>query len=336
MGLIVTPGYLKSQGEFYHQLASMTGAGVTIVQAVELLSRNAPTRNLRGLALSLKSSIIQGLTFTEAMRASGRILPEFDVALIEAGEASGRLDQCLKLLGDFYDERGRLMSKVLSELVYPAFLFHFALLIFPTTLLASFVWQGQVMPFVTQKLAILIPTYAGIFFLVWSLQSTRNRAWRATVERISLAIPLVGSTVRNLSMARLCAALEALINAGVTIIEAWDLAGNASGSARIIDAVAAGKPRMQQGELPSDVVEAQRIYPDIFVSSYRTGEVSGQLDQALRRLYRYFLDAGTTGLHRISEWLPKIIYFGVLIAIAYQILSFWTGYFNQINQIIGP
>ena len=334
MGFITTPGQLKNQGEFYHSLASMTAAGVTIVQAADMLSRNAPSRRLAALATQIKEGIIRGSTFTEAMRATGRRLPEFDVALIEAGEASGRLDQCFRLLASFYEERGRLASKVLSELMYPVFLFHFALLIFPTSLLADFVWKGNTTAYVTQKLAIIIPTYGAILFLLWSMQSERSRIWRGNVERILDWIPMVRGTRRNIALARLCAALEALINAGVLIVEAWDLAGRASGSFRIQRAVEESKPRLQQGETPSEAISRQPVYPELFVSSYKTGEISGQLDEALRRLYRHYLEAATAGLHRLAEWLPKLIYMGVLIAIGYQIVSFWSGYFDTINKVI--
>lgn len=334
MGFITTPGQLKSQGEFYHQLASMTAAGVTIVQAVEMLSRNAPSRRLSWLATQIKDSIIRGSTFTEAMRATGRRLPEFDVALIEAGEASGRLDQCFRLLGDFYVERGKLTAKILGELIYPAFLFHLAVLIFPTSLLADFVWKGNTGPFVTQKLLILLPTYGFVLFLLWSLQSERSRVWRGKIETILDFIPVIRGTRRNIAMARLCASLEALITAGVLIIEAWDLAGRASGSFRIQRAVADAKPRLNVGELPSEAISRQPVYPELFVSSYKAGEISGQLEDTLRRLYRHYLDAATTGLHQLAEWLPKLIYFGVLIGIAVQIIAFWSAYFDQINQVI--
>ena len=149
------------------------------------------------------------------------------------------------------------------------------------------------------------------------------------------AIPLVGSTQKSLALARLAAALEALINAGVMIIEAWDLAARASGSPQIMRAVQQGKPRLLNGELPSEVINSQGVYPEIFCSSYRTGEVSGHLDDALRRLYRYYLDEATAGLQRLSDWLPKLIYLAILLGIAYFVISFWAGHFKQINDVIG-
>jgi type IV pilus assembly protein PilC len=333
MALITTPGQLKQQGEFYHQLATMTRAGVTIVQAIDIIRKNPPNRKIRAIANQVGDTLQRGSTFTDAMRSTGRTLPEFDVALIEAGETSGRLSECFKLLGDFYVERGQLISKVISALAYPVFLFHFAVLIFPTSLLAEFVWQGKTENFLINKLQSLIPAYAVVLFLIWAFKAERGRRWRNIMEQILHMIPLVSATQRDLALARLCAALEALINAGVTIIEAWDIAARASGSNRIERAVAEARPRLVAGETPSETISNQRIYPELFTSSYRTGEVSGQLDDALRRLYRHYLESATTGLQRLAAWTPKIIYFGVMLAIAYQIIKFWTGYFDQINQL---
>jgi type II secretory pathway component PulF len=331
---MTTPGRLKQQGSFYHQLASMTRAGVPIVQALETARRSPPNRALGRVAARVTELIAQGSSFTEAMRSFGRELPEFDVALLEAGETSGRLAECFQLLGDFYTERGRLASQVISALMYPAFLFHFALLIFPVTLLTELVWKGNASAYVVNKVQILLPTYALIWFFVWSMQARRGRAWRNMVEGLLNAIPLISSTRRDLALARLCAAMEALINAGVTIIEGWDIAARASGSYAIQRAVAEAKPRLLQGETPAEAISQQRVYPELFKGSYRTGEISGQLDDTLRRLYRHYMESATQGLERITTWAPKLVYIGVMLAIAFQIIKFWSGYFDQINKVM--
>jgi type IV pilus assembly protein PilC len=336
MPIIITPAQLKSQGEYYTQLAQMTAAGVTVMQGVEMLQRNAPSRRLKQSSERIVQHLARGGTFAESVRASGHKIPEFDIALIEAGEASGRLDQCFRILGEYYKERGSLASRVLSQLMYPVFLFHFAVFLFPTTLFTDMVLKGDLGRFFTSKLLILIPIYAAIFFVLWLFRGDRSMAIRSGIERFTLSLPVVGGLRRSLSLARLCAALEALINAGVTIIEAWDLGARASGSPRIMRAVAEVRPRIVSGELPSEAISSQSIYPDLFVSSYKTGEVSGQLDETLRRLYRYYQEAATEGLNRFAEWLPRLIYFGVAIAIAFQIVAFYSNYFKTLNDVMGP
>jgi hypothetical protein len=53
-------------------------------------------------------------------------------------------------------------------------------------------------------------------------------------------------------------------------------------------------------------------------------------------LYRHYIESATEGLRRITAWAPTAIYVGVMIAIGYQIIKFWSGYFDQINKAIGP
>src|SRR5207253_9001671 len=89
MAFITTPGQLKQQGEFYQQLASLTRAGVTIVQAIDVLRRSPPNRRLGAIAHRIGDGIERGSTFTEAMRTTGRALPEFHLALIAASETIG-------------------------------------------------------------------------------------------------------------------------------------------------------------------------------------------------------------------------------------------------------
>jgi type II secretory pathway component PulF len=73
----------------------------------------------------------------------------------------------------------------------------------------------------------------------------------------------------------------------------------------------------------------------LFAHLYQTGEVSGQLDETLGRLHHHYQEEGTRRLHLFAQWLPRIVYFIVLIAIAYQIVNFWTGYYGGIFEQFG-
>src|SRR6188768_2269429 len=139
MSIIVTPGQLKQRGEFYMQLAQMTSAGVSITHGVEMMRKSGPSARFKHIAERLGQYLERGATFTESLRATSKSIPEFDIALIEAGEASGRLDQCFRILGEYYKERGSLASRVLSQLMYPVFLFHFAVFLFPVSLFTDMV-----------------------------------------------------------------------------------------------------------------------------------------------------------------------------------------------------
>ena len=179
----------------------------------------------------------------------------------------------------------------------------------------------------------VVPVYAVTAFLIYAGQAPANEAWRAKVESVSRLIPVLGTARHYLALARLAAALEALISAGVNIIEAWELAAAASGSPALRHAVAAWRPKLTAGQTPSDAVRACRLFPEMFANLYASGEVSGQLDESLRHLNRLYNEEGSRKLHLVATWVPRLIYFMVAVLVAYIVIRFWTGYFNEINRV---
>jgi type II secretory pathway component PulF len=171
--------------------------------------------------------------------------------------------------------------------------------------------------------------------LLYAAQARRGEKWRSFLERILRPVPMLGTARHSLALARLAAALEALINAGVRIIEAWELAAAASGSPAIYRAVTAWKPEVMAGRTPSEVVSASRQFPEVFANLYHSGEISGQLDDTLRRLHAYYQEEGSRKMHFVSQWVPRMIYFGVAILVGYKVIMFYMGHINDIKNAGG-
>ena len=146
-------------------------------------------------------------------------------------------------------------------------------------------------------------------------------------------VPILGTARHCLALSRLAAALESLISAGVNIIDAWDLAATASGSPALRRAVAAWKPQVAAGQTPAEVVRACPLFPETFANLYASGEVSGKLDETLRRLHVYH-EEGTPKLHAFATWTPRLIYFLVVLIIAYKSSSSGLALLPNINSPI--
>ena len=335
MAFIVTPNQLAQRAELYHQLGALTQAGIGLPQALQHLAVHPPARGFRKPLASLLDSILNGQTFAEALRESGDWIPEFDVALLQAGEQSGRMDACFKLLAGYYRDRAQLAREVISNLAYPVLVFHFAFLIFPISLFQNLVLKGEVWEFVRAKGFFFIPFYIVMGLLIYACQGKRGERCRALVESVIRLIPLIGSARKNLALARLSAALEALINAGVSVVPAWHLAGEASGSPALASEVRRWLPILESREqTPSDLLRNSRVFPDLFANLYHGGEISGQQDDTLRRLYALYHEEGSRKLKLFVQWMPRMIYFLIVILVAIQIVSFYTGYFSQVNSVI--
>jgi len=330
MSFIVTPAQLTHRAEFYRQLAQLTQAGLDVVRSLQQIQRGAPM-SYRAPLKQLQIHIGSGLNFTDSLRHIKNWLPEFDIALIEAGERSGRLDVCFRMLSDYYNERARMAKQLISQLIYPTVLVHVAVFVFLIVLpFAGSQFQTSLGWLFLRAAAILLPLYAGVLALIYAMQGRRSQAWRATMEALMRPIPILGSARQYLALARLSTSLEALISAGVNIIEAWDIAAAASGSAIFQRAVARWKPQVTAGQTPAEAVAESPAFPQMFASLYHTGEVSGQLDDSLRRLYRYYNDEGLLKLGNFVKLSGYAIYGVVAAIVAYKVITFWVGYFGQI------
>ena len=332
MPLIITPGQFNQRAELYHQLAQLTSAGIGVVAALEQIKRNPPAPSFRHPLQHFLDELAAGRTLSESLQQGGW-LPVFDTALIEAGERSGRLEGCFRLLADYYHDRARVIKLVIAQLIYPVGLVHLAIFVFLIVLPFAGSQFNASLPWLFVKAAlILAPLYGAVALMIYALQSQHGEQWRARLESLLRPVPLLGTARHYLALSRLAAALEALISAGVNVIEAWNLAATASGSPAFRRAVMAWKPSLDAGQTPAELVRACPLFPETFANLYASGEVSGKLEETLRRLYAYYQEEGTLKLQAFATWTPRFIYFLVVLFIAYFIIHFWLAYFNQINN----
>jgi len=258
MEILPSPRKLTQRGEFYYQLGQLTATGVGVTNAVDLLCRKPPSRAYREPLQRLRTHLAEGDTFSDALARLGLWTPAFDIALIEAGERSGRMDAVFILLGNYYADRATLLRRALSDLAYPVFLFHFAVVVLP---MVQYFQHSNLTVFLLQTVGVLVPVYAIVFGLIYSARGRRSGKWRAFIESVLRPIPVIGTARQSLALARLSVSLEALLNAGMTIIEAWDIAAAASGSPAIQRAVAAWRPQVVAGLTPAEAVGASREFP---------------------------------------------------------------------------
>jgi general secretion pathway protein F/type IV pilus assembly protein PilC len=335
MALIVTPRQLSRMGEFYEQLAGMLAAGVGLIQSLETILASPPHSSFVPRLAGVIGRLKQGYVLSESVNAAPGWIPTFDLALIQAGEQSVTLDNSFRVLATYYRERAQLARSALSDLLYPLFLLHLFVLVFPPGLLPRLVWQGEWQAFLWSKVSLLVPLYLVILAVVLASQGRWGRAVCVLQERVFRLVPMIGAARRSLALSRLASALRALLTAGVSIVSAWELAGVASGSPALGRAVQALLPRVANGERPGDLLETYPVFPPMFVSMYKTGELSGHIDATLQQLQNHYRDDATRKLKAAAEWLPRIAYLILLLVLAYFIVSFWMNYFGDALRGLG-
>jgi len=334
MPVIVTPGYLSCRGEMYFQMASQVEAGIPIANVFRNQLENPLHASFSAPLKTIVGCLEQGYPVADSLEAEPGWLPRFDMSLIRAGEKSGRLDECFRLLAEYYRERSELSKRVIGESIYPALVVHMAIVVFPPSALIGLI-QGDWLPFFIQKGILFGALYAVLLSLAYVTQREGGGLWQSAMEKVFHRVPLLGTARRHLAFSRLALALEALINAGVGIVQAWPLAAKACGSPTIERAAMKSIPKMNEGWMPSDAIKESDVFPSHFIGLYQTGEHSGKMDETLRRLHAYYQEDGFRKLKHFAFWAPNAVYGLVAIFIVWRIYVFWTDHFKQITDSMG-
>lgn len=323
---------LHRRSVFYGQLATLLRAAIPVSRILSQLVASPPEASLGKVARQLRDHLDHGGTWTEAFRSVPGWAPAFDLALIEAGERSGRLDDAFDTLARHHRIRAENIQKVLQSSAYPLLVLHIAVFVVPLPALVS---GGSLAGYLAKSVGVLVVFYALIGLTAWAFAGQRGDLWRAWVERLCLRVPVLGAARSALALSRLARALEALTSAGVLVTEGWPLAARASGSPLLTETVAAWPSRLASGQTPAELVAISGPFPDLFVSAYSTGEISGQLDQQLRWLASHYEEEGFQKLRALAVAFPMIGYALLGIWIIIYIFSMFLGYVNVLDSLLG-
>jgi type II secretory pathway component PulF len=336
--MIITIGQLKRRAELYHQLGATIKAGVPLVRSLQIAGNNVSNRASQKTIFSLLGYMENGLSFGDSLTRVKGWMPDYDKAVLSAGEQSGKLDAGFKQLANFYEMRAAIFQDVLMSFLRTFAAIHVYLLLFPLSKLIAFVMGilnsnfYQCIPFLLDKVIWFGGMYALIFFFIFACQGHRGESWRAFLESIGSIIPIYRTAQKYLALARLSGTLEALVSTDIGIVNAWPSAAAASGSPHLKRRISAWEPKLQSGLTPAELVTHTPYFPDMFKNLYHTGEISGKLDESLRRLQTYFQEEGLRKLHAFIRLVNAIIYVLLVIRVIIAAAVFYIGYFNSIFE----
>ncbi len=283
------------------QLLAIVKGKLPVAPSVQAMAKDLDNRRLKPVFDHLRSDLEAGRSLEEAFQRSPRAFPPIYLSLIRAGERSGDLKGVLQMMSGYSTRILDLRDRVFVALVYPAFVIGSTVLVLINILFQTvptfesiFKEFGGVLPPPTQFLVnishfvraypIQIAAAAVIFAvstLATRLQLRRTGVGRDFLDRLREHAPVVGRTFRTASLARFSKALGLMLEAGVPIGEALDLAGAAAGNDYLRANVRRAAVHIAQGDRVADSLSDTRYFPHSYLWFLANGESRGQLPQTL-------------------------------------------------------
>lgn len=316
---------------FSRQVATMVGAGVTLMQALDVLGEQMDNAKFQSIIYDMKRDVESGKSFSETLARHKRVFSALYVNMVRAGEQSGSLDEILDRLASYLEKANALRKKVNAAMIYPAVVTAFAILItlgMMTYVIPKFAdifaGLGAELPGPTQFLinvsdvlkqqfvlvlgTIIVIVIGGRLFL-----STRGgRYW---FDRNILKLPVFGPLLLKVAISKFTRTFATLTRSGVPVLNALDIVGKTSGNAYIERLVESLRTSVREGESISGPLAQRKIFPPMVVRMIAVGEETGELEAMLTKIADFYdeqVDAAVDGMTALIE--PLIIAFlGIVI-----------------------
>lgn len=336
--------------QFCAQMEFLTRVGVPLIQGLELTARDGERRNWSALLLDLRRSLEAGMPLAAAMEVYPDVFrPEF-TQLIRAGEASGSLPDAFAELRKHLEWQEQITSDVRQATLYPLTVLAAAVLfvgILFTVVVPKFVallslvkvplpWPTRIVFGLSTGIrssGALIPALPALALAVAAGLRGRSARFALACERVALRVPVWGSLLQLLIVGRFARSLAVLYRNGVSLLPALDLVRDLLGSRTAAAAVRDVRRRIESGEPLSDALAAQPIFPPLLVRLTRVGERTGQLDQTLENVAKYYLDLVPQRVQRLLGLLEPALILGLVGLVGFVALAVYLPILSLIQHL---
>ncbi len=313
------------------QLATMIDAGLPLVQCLDILAQQQEKKFLKSTLQDIRQDVEGGSTFSAALKKHPKVFSGLYTNMVEAGEAGGILDTILNRLAAYIEKAMTLKKRVKTAMFYPATIVSVALVVVTFLLMyviptfeQLFAGFGASLPLPTVivlKLSNFVQAY--ILFIIGGLVGTvvglrmyyRTEGGKRAIDGLLLRLPIFGTLIRKVAVAKFTRTLGTLVSSGVGILEGLDITARTAGNKVVEDAILKARTTIAQGKTIAEPLQASKVFPPMVTQMIAVGEQTGALDRMLNKIADFYdeeVDSSVTGLTSLLEPL-LVIFLGVII-----------------------
>jgi type IV pilus assembly protein PilC len=335
---------------FNQQFVALIRAGLPILRSLDLLKDRIANPLLKQHILNVRERVFSGALLSEALRAQG-VFPTVYVASVFAGERSGNLVEVINRYVQYQKTIVTVRKKFLNSLIYPAFLIVLAVGMIGVILTFVIPKFGELyadlntpLPVTTRfliatsntvrdHLALVAPLVIGglIALKIW-LGSGRGKHW---LDELKLTAPIVGHIWTMFSMAQLSRTLATLLQGGIPLVAALEVARDASGNRVIGESIRGAIGQVREGRPLSDSLERTGHFPDLALEMIRVGEQTGSLPDMLNHVADFYDEDVNLRSTALLSWVEPAILLFVAVFIAFVLISLYMPIFSLGSAVQG-
>jgi type IV pilus assembly protein PilC len=345
-------GKVKTQDfvMYCRQFATLIRAGVTIVEATNILSRQATSKPLKRALELTEEDIRSGVSFSDAVGKHPKVFPQLFINMMKAGEATGNMDETLERLANTFEKQYNIKKKVQSTMTYPLVLLTLMVIVvillmifIVPTFVSSFEEMGADLPWMTVMTVALsnwlvkywwMPLIAIIVFVfVFNYLFKNNKQFNYAVHYALLRMPIFGQLLQKNALSRLTRTLSSLFSSAVPILQALTISQQVSGNPVLGKVVLEARSSLEKGSTLTEPLEKSWIFPPIVTSMTQIGESTGSLDYMLEKVADFYEEEVDRAVDTIKSLIEPAMILMLAVVVGFIVAAIFLPMFSLYEQM---
>jgi type IV pilus assembly protein PilC len=333
------------------QLATMIDAGLPLVQCLDILGSQADNKTLATVVTQVRTDVESGATFADALKKHPKVFDNLYVNMVAAGEAGGILDTILARLAAYMEKFAKIKRQIKSAMIYPSVILFVAvavvalLMVVVVPMLASmFADMGQALPLPT-RIVIAISNFLkgwgglGLLIAIIAAFVALNRVRKTEkglrfTDGIALRIPVVGSLIQRVSVAKFTRTLGTLLTSGVPILEGLMIVSRTAGNKVVEESILNTRQSVSEGKTLAEPLSKSRVFPPMVVQMISVGEATGALDNMLNKIADFYDDEVDSAVAALTSMLEPMLMIFLGTTVGFVIVAMYMPIF-QMGAVVG-
>ncbi len=335
---------------FTRQFATMIGAGLPLIQALDILSKQTENKGFGLIIGEIKGDIEEGMTFADALKKHPKIFTNLYANMVAAGEAGGILDTILVRLAVYIEKAQNLKRKVKGAMVYPSVTITVAIAVIVIIMIfvvptfgKMFETLGGELPAPTQFLITLSDFLSGkgglivlvgiVSTLVSIIQFKKTKTGEVVFDRIMLKLPILGMLLRKVAVAKFTRTLGTLISSGVPILEGLNITARTAGNKVIEMAVLEVRKGVSEGKTIAEPLTEVKVFPPMVIQMIAVGESTGALDNMLGKIADFYDEEVDLAVANLTSMIEPMLMVFLGGTVGFIVVAMYLPIFKLITLV---
>ncbi len=339
----------KTLALFTRQFSVMIDSGLPLIQCLNIMSEQQEHKGFKQVLAVVREDVEAGATLADSMGKHPRTFDTLFVNMVAAGEAGGILDIILRRLAVFVEKAAKLKRAVLGASIYPAVVILVAIVVIFVIMLwvipvfatlfeglnASLPLPTRIVMGTSSLIAQFIIPIIAVFVLtiVGFRYYYRTDGGRLVIDRTLLALPVMGTVLKKIAIARFSRTLSTLLVSGVPILEGLTITAGTAGNVVLENALLRARREVSEGKTLAEPIKKTGIFPPMVTSIVAVGEQTGELDQMLDKLADYYEEEADEAVAGMLALLEPVMIVVLGVVIGTIVVSMYLPIFTLIREL---